>query len=179
LVLAHGPCPLAKPGVAKRKGDPAPRGITRPAQAQRGRLGKRGRAAQLYPCAREGGPLREKQSERETRARCAWHTVRSRGNSKAEARSWLPNERYQAIPHPISILRIARKVLCQKFLLIEKSPHNHKRDRNGRERPPGTGSVAAAGSRSFHRDVRITGVTKSLTTKPMTALVELERWRGF
>ena len=66
MVLAHSPRPLAKPRVAKRKGDLAWRGISRPAQAHRGRLRNRGRAAQLYPCAHEGGPLSKKQSEKET-----------------------------------------------------------------------------------------------------------------
>src|SRR5882672_4384453 len=61
------PTPIGETGGSKTQGRWAGRGITRPAQGaqRRGRLGTPGPAAQLYPCAREGGPLRKVPSTRE------------------------------------------------------------------------------------------------------------------
>lgn len=59
--------PVGETGGSKTQGRGAGRGITRPAQGaqRRGRLGKPGPAAQLHPCAREGGPLRRAPSRRQ------------------------------------------------------------------------------------------------------------------
>jgi hypothetical protein len=77
-------CPSARSGVAKRQGRGAGRGITRLAQAQRGKLGKRGPAAELHPCAARGAePLRDPSH------RCAHgvavDTVRARSLLQADA----------------------------------------------------------------------------------------------
>src|SRR5258708_40070372 len=61
------PTPVGETGGSKAQGRGTGRGITRPAQGakRRGRLGTPGPAAQLYPCAREGGPLRKGPSRKE------------------------------------------------------------------------------------------------------------------
>src|SRR5258708_32657070 len=62
------PTPVGETGGSKAQGRGTGRGITRPAQGaqRRGRLGTPGPAAQLYPCAREGEPLRKGPSRKET-----------------------------------------------------------------------------------------------------------------
>src|SRR5208282_5757420 len=54
LVAAHAPLPVGESGGSKEQGRMAGRGITRPAQAKRGRLGKPCQEAKLYPCATRG-----------------------------------------------------------------------------------------------------------------------------
>jgi len=51
------PLPVGETAGSKERGRPAGRGITRPAQAKRGRFGKRGRVAKVYPCSRGADPL--------------------------------------------------------------------------------------------------------------------------
>jgi hypothetical protein len=63
--------PSARSGVAKRQGRGAGSGITRLVQAQRGKAGKPGPAAQLHPCAARGAePLRNSRERRRARCTC-------------------------------------------------------------------------------------------------------------
>src|SRR5258708_6586098 len=48
----------------------------------------------------------------------------------------LPDMGYQAIPHFILILPIARQVPCQKFFLVEQSPYQRGHDHRYHEHPP-------------------------------------------
>src|ERR1700730_1134183 len=54
LVDAHAPLPVGETGGSREQGRMAGRGITPPAQAKRGRLGKPCQEAKLYPCATRG-----------------------------------------------------------------------------------------------------------------------------
>jgi hypothetical protein len=48
----------------------------------------------------------------------------------------LPNERDQAVLHPVLILGIARQVPGQKDFLIQQPPHDHQQNRKEREQSP-------------------------------------------
>src|SRR6202162_2448701 len=50
-----------------------------------------------------------------------------------------PDERYQAIPHPAQIFRIARQIACKKSLLIEKTPNECRHHKGEDEQSPPRG----------------------------------------
>src|SRR4030095_13457099 len=48
----------------------------------------------------------------------------------------LTNQRDQAVSHAVPVVRVAWQVVVQEIFFVEKSPDNHKRERNDRQQPP-------------------------------------------